>query len=434
VSALTEEEAGSPSVEALAERSPFFKLWIPSHLVFIACSLGTYGLNWWLAQSPGGTRVLGPLAAVSALVGLVVVVALAGAIDRSHRLKLLLSLEGVTAGSSALLVICYLAGPASSPAIALGALGYVLVYSTQLVYQAGLETTLADLAPRRWPMTRTAALIQIQPFTTRFAAALIGGPLLVIGLLWTLPVIAVAGVAVTVLCLLVTPIRFRHQAAAPAAGGGRLAAVQRLGRSLTDAREAWLWIRERPILVFITVTALLNNLLSFPFYALLAVFIGSLHLPHPTAAYGQANLCYGGCLLVASVLFSRFGRPVLRPVLWSLLGELGVVVSLLLATLATSSLFLAACTGLFAVFNVVLASVAGSVWLSLTPADIRVRVFSLRRLSQFATIPVGGTVLGVIGSAYGFSSTLRVLLGVVLAGMVASWLVLRWQRSRGHLA
>ena len=62
---------------------------------------------------------------------------------------------------------------------------------------------------------------------------------------------------------------------------------------------------------------------------------------------------------------------------------------------------------------VVLVAVGGAVWLNRTPAQVRVRVFSLRRLTVFSSIPLG-TMLVV-------SLILTVVAGGEVAGYVLSF-------------
>ena len=83
----------------------------------------------------------------------------------------------------------------------------------------------------------------------------------------------------------------------------------------------------------------------------------------------------------------------------------------------------------------VLIATAGSIWLDVTPAEVRVRVFSVRRLVAFSGIPLGMIASGLGGAALGYFFFLRILLSAVVLSLLVTWLM-RWRRvsQRGHNA
>jgi hypothetical protein len=99
-----------------------------------------------------------------------------------------------------------------------------------------------------------------------------------------------------------------------------------------------------------------------------------------------------------------------------------VLVTLITITQARIAL-LAAMVGCGLLFAVLM-SVAGALWLDRTPAVIRVRVFALRRLVTFSTIPVGTMLMGFGGAAIGYHLFVRYLVLAVLAATVAWFLIL----------
>lgn len=405
---VTSPRAEAPPAEADAR--PFIKIWMLSALVFVANALSIFGLNWWLAQVAGGA-VLGVTIAAANLIALTVGVALAGAIDRGDSRRLLFTIKLSLVAVSLLLLPSYLVGERVAALVALAGLNYVVIETAQALYFAGLETSLVDLAPAAWASSRTSSLLLAHRHIARLVAPLIGGPLLVLGIPWSLPLVSAAAVALTCALWLqwssLVPAGPRAHTAV-AALGARAA----LRTALTDARVAAAWIRTQPVLVFMLVVAVTTNLIVFPFYSLLPVFLEELRVERHAVVYSEATMAYGVGVLVMTGVFVRLrlGRPCLVS---------GATVLLMAGVLATLTVVrmpavIAAGMAVLGMGMMVLIAVAGGSWLDLTPSAIRVRVFSLRRLISFATIPLGTTVIGILGAAFGYVAVLRVLIGVVI--------------------
>ena len=251
----------------------FAAIWLSSVLVFLAMSLGTFSLNWSLARLPRGGSLLGSTVAFSSLVSLVVVVVVAGAIDRSDKQTLLLTMKAATACALATLLGVYLMGVHVVTITAVAVAVYVGLQSLQALYQAGTETTLADIAPDGWPGARTASLLQLQQQASRFAAPLVGGLLLTAATVWGIPAVALLGVVRGTATLLTVPASGWSRAApAPSDQVGWQPPVV-IRRVWSDARWAWVWIVERPILLYMLTVSILNSLIVLPLYSLLPAYL-----------------------------------------------------------------------------------------------------------------------------------------------------------------
>jgi hypothetical protein len=60
---------------------------------------------------------------------------------------------------------------------------------------------------------------------------------------------------------------------------------------------------------------------------------------------------------------------------------------------------------------------------------VRVRVFSVRRLAIFSSIPLGTSLMGFGGTALGYPQYLRIHLCIVLVVLAVAWVV-RVRRGR----
>ncbi len=417
------------------EHRPFFEVWLPSFLVVFAGGLALFSLNFWIAHSRGGGGLLGVVAGAANIGSVVVVVVFSGVIDRTDRSRFALRAAAVVLIALGGLLFAYVVGP--SPAVlAVAAAAYLLVECANSVYMATIETTVADLAPASWSPRRTASLVQLQPQFERTISPIVGSALIATGFLAVLPMVGLGCVAITALLTLKFRASFalpgRALGEAPAEGGTTAA----LRRSLRDSREAFRWIRGEPALLYLVLVGIVTNLVVFPFYVLLPAFLTEYDLSKNAQAllYGQAATAYGIGMLVSTGLLARFARRSSRAVEYSTLCVLimcGVLASLSLSPQPRAIVPGMAVVGL--VF-IVLVAVAGGAWLEKTPSELRVRVFSIRRLIVFSSIPLGTSLMGLGGAAFGYFSFLRVLLAIVAAVIGASFvaytLSARWRADR----
>lgn len=415
---------------APAAATPFFKVWLPGFLVIIACWLGIFGLNWWLAHSPGGGAVLGITAGIANIVALIVVVLLSGAIDRTDRYRFLMRTKLVLMVAFLLLLPAYVVGSGTLSMLVLAALSYLLILNGQSVYRAALETTVVDLAPVVWPSERTASLVFFHGEVARLIAPLIGGGLIAAGLLWSLPMLSALAVLVPgILLFLWSSLLTDEHRAEPAAIStlSRSEIRYMIRRSVDEAREAARWIKQQPVLVYMLIITVLINLVVFPFYTLLPSFLAELGLPHRTELrlYTYCSSAYGVGMLFTGGLLARFMKQSRWPIAQSsmtilaMIGVLGTMsylhkpIALVIAMVVLGMLF------------VVLVAVIGGIWLDLTPSQMRVRIFSLRRLVSFASIPFGNVVMGFAGAIFGYHEFLRVLVIIVTVALCGAWICMR---------
>lgn len=196
-----------------------------------------------------------------------------------------------------------------------------------------------------------------------------------------------------------------------------------------DLAGALRLIRARRELVYVIVLGILGNLVMFPFYAVLSAFIAEYDLTQRAQAllFGRAATGYALGLLTGSLLLLRWWRTggTRRTLLLATAAFVGVCVLVCSITLVHSGALLAGGLALCGLLFAVPMSAAGSIWLDRTPAEIRVRVFAVRRLATFSSIPLGTMLMGFGGAAVGYHPFILGLSAVVGVLTVAWWVIFR---------
>lgn len=404
----------------------FLLVWVSGFLPFASVFLATFGLNWWISRAPGGGALLGVTVGVANAAALLAAVFVAGAVDRADRASLLLKTCAAAMVGSLLLLPGFALGAGGILAVAAAVLAYLFAEGVESLHRAGAETTLADLAPGGWASSRTASYVGVQPQGARLLAPAVGGVLLAAGALWLLPALVGAFALLAALPLLSPRLRGLLAENAPTnasvgAGGPR----SMLRGSLRDARMAAGWIRERPVLLFLLAVGFVCNLVVYPFYSLLPAFLMEAGMGDDAALYGRAATAYGAGMLLCTLLFMVTSARLRRPSLVCALAMLAVAAVLWSATVFARPAALVALMGLLGALFMVLIAVGGGAWLEAVPGEVRVRVLALKRLVAFGSIPLGTSVMGFGGAAFGFVPTLRVLLAIVLIVLAVAWFALR---------
>ena len=415
-------------VDTRAEVSRFLGVWLPTFLTSTSLTLATFGLNWWIAGTPNGGANLGVVVGVANIVAVVVVALLSGMLDRKHRARSTIAILLCAICVVGLVEIVFAAGSASFAILAFATVCYIGIEVLRSNYLAVMETTNADLAPRHWSAERVATLIQSQPQVERIAVPAVGGALIAAGALYVLPILGAALLCVVLSTLVFT---FRHFASVSriddgAQPGGWLRTVRR------DVRASVAFIRRDPDLIFMLVLGVLINVVSYPFYSLLPAYISRYHLAatDQAALYGRAGIAYGIGLLIGTLVMIRVGRHTSKPRIGRAAIALAIDCVVLLVTNSVDSpLVLIVNMTFVGGLLVVCSTTTGAIWLHRVPAEVRVRVFSVRRLAIFSSIPLGTSLMGFGGTALGYPQYLHIHLCVVLVVLALAW-VLRVRRGR----
>jgi hypothetical protein len=254
---------------------------------------------------------------------------------------------------------------------------------------------------------------------------MIAGPLLAAGMVRAVPIAAVVLVLAMLAVILLTR---RHLDGVTArtvqTDGEKPGGVLR--PMVADARSAIGLVRSHGDLVFLVQLGILGNVIVFPFYAVLPAYLGEIvHGADALATwYGRSATAYGAGMLVGTVLLIQVRRNLAgNAALFGASASLAAICLVIIGGSLTASPhvvvgMMVANGALFAV----MVAVGGAVWLNRTPAKIRVRVFALRRLTVFSSIPLGTMLMGFGGTAVGHRAFVIGLAAVVLVLLAAAWL------------
>lgn len=411
----------------------FLAVWVPSLIVIIATGACLFTISWWIGQAPGGGAQLGLVIGFSSVISLLTVAAVAGMIDRADSRRTLLRLLVLMTLPVAGLVYVVGQEPAG-PAVVLAGVCYVLISTGESLYLASTETVAVDLAPTSWPQTRTALLTQIHSQVERVVGPLLTGLLIAAGAVGVVPLVAVA----IVVCMIGATLLARRHLDAVTRGRLGMADTPQpkpasvLRGMVRDAKPAVRLVREHRDLIFLVQLGVLANLIVFPFYAVLPAVLGEYTSGARDLAvwFGRGATAYGAGMLVGSLVLTRLRRDFRGTTAMACASaSLGVICLVLVAATAGQApvLVVAAMAANGALFSVLVA-VGGAVWLHRTPAEVRVRVFALRRLTVYSSIPIGTMLMGFGGAAVGYRTFVQALAIAVLLLLIVAWVRFRTSR------
>lgn len=405
--------------------SAFVAVWLPSLVVIIGTGACLFSLSWWVTQSPRGGADLGVIIGLSSIVSLVTLTALSGVLDRADRTRTVVRLLLIMTVPVALLIVVFSRSP-DGMAIVLAGVSYLLISSGEALYLATSETVAVDLTPEHWPSARVALLTQIHSQVERVIAPMLAGPLLAAGAVRVVPM----GAVVLILAMLVVILAARRHldevTRRTRSGTDTEAPAGVLKTMVADARSAVRLVRAHGDLVFLVQLGILGNLIVFPFYAVLPAYLTEYVTgPQELAIwYGRAATAYGIGMLAVTVVIVQVRRNLAGDAaLFGATASLAVICLVFIGGSAASSPSVV--VGMMVVNGALFAimvAVGGAIWLNRTPSEIRVRVFALRRLTVFSSIPVGTMLMGFGGTAVGHRAFVRGLAVLVLVLLVAAWL------------
>lgn len=402
----------------------FLAVWIPSVVMIMGSGACLFTVSWWLSTTPSGGAALGTVIGLSSVVSLSSNVVFAGSVDRGDRRGLAVAIVALIIVPALILAGMFDLGSKGFVAIAVVGVCYTWISSAETVYLGLCETTAADLAPPSWPRTRIALLTHVHSQIDRIVAPVFAGLLIGHGWAPAVPVVAVLMLAMVLASVIVARRRYDAVTALQSLNDGAESGV--FGRLFIDGRAAVGLVRRSPALSYMVVFGMLGNLAVFPFYAILPAFLldyvsagtdSAVWFSWSAAAYGLGMLAGSAALLtVGNELEEHRGIAIATVALVLICG---VVIGV---TYAPSLEFVVVGLGAVGVLFSVLTAVGGAIWLKYTPPEVRARVFSLRRLTVFSSIPLGTFVIGLGGAALGYAEFTRGMVAFVLGCLALAWI------------
>jgi MFS transporter, DHA3 family, macrolide efflux protein len=363
-----------PILKVLGEMRAFSVIWLGQLVSGLGSGLTGFALPVWIYQQTGSAEAFG-LLFFAATVPAVLTAPFAGAlVDRWDRRGVLLVSDGLSAlmtlGIAALL---YTGRFEVWHFMALSAAGAAL---GSFQYPA-FGAAIGALVPKRH-FARASGMMQTSDAIAGILTPLLAGVLVTTVGLWGILVIDFA----TFLVAMVTLAAVRVPNPPPEEGPRR--------GLLREAHDGWVFVRERPALLFLLCYWMASNLLTGMINPLLSPMVLSFANP---AQLGAALSMGSVGLLVGGLAMSAWGGP-RRKVLGVVAGQLLTAVSLVALGLRPSLPLVVAALFLFLVVAPLPQASSQAIWLSKTPQQMMGRVFAIRRMIALSTMPVATLAAG----------------------------------------
>jgi MFS family permease len=354
----------------------FVMVWLGHLFSLFGSGVSTFALGIWVYQQTGSVTQYA-LLSTTAVLPAIVFLPLAGVlIDRWDR-RMVMALGDLAAGLSQLiLAVLYAAGALKIWHIYVA----ILITSTASAFQwTAFSATVVLLVPRRH-LGRANGMLQMAEAIARIVAPALGGA--VVGMFPLSLMLYLDAVTFLVSFSALLLVRFPRPEASGSADPRT--AIWR------DATAGWQYIAARPgLLALLALFAMVNFNIG-----IITVLVTPLVLAFTTPAMLGSILSVSGVgLFAGGVLLSIWGGPQRR--VHAILGfQLLIVLSLILLGLFPSvPIFFVAGFGCFLSVPFI-AGANQAIWQVKVAAEIQGRVFAIRRVIAWSTLPLAYLVAG----------------------------------------
>lgn len=399
----------------------FLLIWIGQVISELGTNLTSFAIGVWVYQRTGSATRFALIALVTTLPGLLLYPVAGALVDRWDRRKAMIVSDTGAGCATLVLALLFWHERLELWHIYL-LLSVSSVFGTLQWPAFSAATTL--LVPRKH-LGRAAGLTQMGSATAFILAPMLAGALVV-----SLGLKGVILIDFTTFLVAVATLLVIRMPRAEATAEG----VAARGSLLHEATLGWLYIRHRPGLLSLLSLLAATNLCM----GLMQVLLTPMVLSFSSAAVlGRVLSAAGFGMLAGSLLMSAWGGPRNR--------IFGILVFLLLqgASLVAGGLWpsapLIAAAGFLFLFAVpIIFGCIQALWQSKVPPDLQGRVFAVRRMVAWSTLPlahlmagpladelfepllaVGGPLAGTVGQVIGVGKGRGIaFLLIVLGGLV----------------
>lgn len=355
----------------------FLAIWAGQVVSTLGSSLTGFALGVWVFQRTGSATRFALIALVTTLPGILLAPFAGALVDRWDRRKAMILGDAGAGCTTLILALLFWHGQLELwhiyPLLALGS-----VFGTLQWPAFTAATTL--LVPRD-QLGRAAGLTQMGNAVAELAAPVLAGALVVSIGLQGVVLIDFATFLVAVATLL--SVRVPRAAATAEGEAGR-------GSLLREAASGWSYIRQRPGLLSLLGLLAAINLSMGMMQVLLAPMVLSFA---SAAVLGRVASAAGLGMLAGSLLMSAWGGPS-RRVSGILLFLFLQGVMLMVGGLRPSALLIAAAGFVFLFAAPIVLGSSQALWQSKVPPDLQGRVFAVRRMVAWSTLPLGYLLAG----------------------------------------
>lgn len=391
----------------LASHADVRRLWLAETI----SAFGTYFFDiavMWFVYVRTGSGLDTGLVAVAAFLPNVLVAPWLGAIaDRLPRRRLMAGANLLTAGFAGLLALSIFLHHATLWEVYSVTLLMAIANAAYTPARSGL---FPDLVPQARLLSANAVF-----HTSRQAARIIGSTAggAVIALLGAAPTMLLDVLAFLIAALFVYAIRYRGPTARTGPQGQQPSLQE-------DIREAWQWVRERPVLIVMSAIGTTSNVALGPANVLPPMLIRT-EFHANAAALGLFDAAIGAGIVLGGIFVGMLSIDRIGLVFAGALSleGLGLVI-----VAASPSLYVAYAGNLVLGIGLVAANVPGATMSQiLVPSELRGRVGSLFLMMSSVAIPITFGLVGVVGDAIGAHLTYGLASLLMLACVLAALLV-----------
>jgi DHA3 family macrolide efflux protein-like MFS transporter len=391
----------------------FLVVWAGQVVSMLGSNLTGFALGVWVYQQTGSATRFAFIALVTTLPA-VLLSPLAGAlIDRVNRRSAMILSDSGAGAATLILALLLWRGDLRLWEIYL-LLGVNATFAALQWPAFSAATTL--LVPKRH-LGRASGMVQMGEGAATILAPLLAGALVVAFGIQSVVLIDFG----TFVFALITLLAVRIPSPPVSAEG-----VKGRGALWREALSGWSFIRQRPgLLALLLLFATLGVSLG-----MVQVLLAPLVLSFASAAvYGRVASAAGLGMLAGSLLVSVWGGPRRRisGILGFLLVKGGI---LILAGLRPSALLIGTAAFLFLFIDPILYACSQALWQSKVPPDLQGRVFAMRKMVGWSTLPLAFLCAGPLADRV-FEPLLAV--GGPLAGSVGRFLGVGKGRGIGLL-
>lgn len=357
----------------------FLTIWLGQSVSLLGSGLTSFALGVWVYQRTGSVTKFALIAFFGSLPGLVLAPIAGALVDRWDRRRTLILSDCLAAVMSVVLLV----------------LLWDESRNLLQMWHIYLLTAIASVANSlQWPAfaAATTLLVPRQQYgrasglsQTALAVAQIVSPILgALMLQWVqmrgILLIDLGTFVIAVITLLL--VRFREPERTPAAGGFR--------SLLQESTVGWTYLRERPGLLALLLLFASTNFYLGMLQALLSPLVLSFASP---ASLGTVLSVAGVGMLAGSLMMSAWGGPKRRinGIFAGLLAQ-GVILSL--CGWQASVLPVAAAAFVFMFAAPIVNSCSQAIWQAKVPPGLQGRVFSVRRMVAWSSLPVAYFLAG----------------------------------------
>jgi MFS transporter len=405
----------------------FLIIWVGQVVSLLGSGLTSFALGVWVYQRTGSVTKFALILFFAALPGIVLSPIAGAIVDRWDRRRIIILSDGMAALTSAILLI--LLWDESSNLLSIWHIYALMVIASfaNALHEPAYATATTLLVPKQH-YGRASGLVQMGEGIARIAAPAIAGVMLLSVKLRGILIADLATFGFAILTLLM--VRVPQPERTPEDGPR--------SSLLREATVGWAYLRQRSGLLALLAMFAVHNFTTGMLQSLLPPLVLSFA---SSAALGSILSSSGAGMLVGTLIMGIWGGP-RRRIYGVFAGLIIEGVILLVGGWRPSVLLVGTAAFIYLLVTPMVNGCSQAIWQSKVPPALQGRVFAVRRMVVFSSLPVayflagpladrvfepllvpGGALAGSVGALIGVGkgrgiALLFVLLGVlVVAGL-----------------